>query len=246
MVPRNSRARASRAHLAVLSLLALGAWTCGGDSDLFSAGPVTTTSGGGATSSGAGGGGAASSSGDGGSSSTSSSGGGSGGSSSGAGGDGGSGTGIGAPCTWDGAPCDPNLYCQAEGCGAGTCQPVIPQTAQEKQFAPICGCDGINYFNPSIAASFGMSIAHGDRCTENEQIGCHKTNNPCAQGYFCNRTVASLPACMLSPIHTGECWAVPLSCDPNGPQAKACANSLCYDLCSLIQSENPWYGPGTC
>jgi len=154
--------------------------------------------------------------------------------------------GVGVPCTWGGPPCDPDLYCQAEGCGEGTCQPVLDPSAQTPAHAPVCGCDGISYFNPSIAASFGVAVAHGDPCEENEQVACHKDDNPCPDGRFCTRRVATVAGCLLTPNQGGVCWGVPINCDPGGPKANACANSLCYDICSLIQGQNPWYSMGTC
>ncbi|MBW2453209.1 MAG: hypothetical protein JRI68_01810 [Deltaproteobacteria bacterium] len=222
-----------------LSLTVVGVWSCGGDSDLFSSGPGPSTSGGGATSSGSGG---ATSTSGGGGTSTSSSGGGSGGS----GGAGGAGMGVGAPCTWGGSPCDQDLYCLAMGCGDGTCQPVVSETGQQQDLTPVCGCDGITYFNTSIAASFGMAVAHGEACTNSEWVLCHKDNSPCPAGYFCSRRVASVAGCILSPNQDGQCWAVQATCDPNGPKDNACGNSLCYPICELIKTENGWFHLGTC
>ncbi len=223
-----------------LALAVLGAGSCGGDSDLFSAGPSPTTSGGGATSTGTAGG--TTTSGDGGTS-ASSSGGGQGG---GSGGAGGAGMGQGAPCSWTGPPCDEALYCQAKGCGEGTCQPILSETGQEQGLTPVCGCDGISYFNQSIAASFGMAVAHDERCTDSEGVTCHKDNSPCPAGYFCSRRVAGVANCLLSPNQDGQCWAVPKTCDPEGPKDNACANSLCYPICELMKGENGWYHLGTC
>jgi len=165
----------------------------------------------------------------------------------GSGGDGGGPGGQGTPCMHGGAACDSGLYCDAMGCGAGTCEPVLAIAAQTKEHAPVCGCNGITFFNPSLAEVAGMAVSHGGACTSQEGVACNKLNTPCPQGLVCNSEVADQVACVPVTQASGLCWGVPIGCDPNGVvRGRGCINTTCSDVCSLIQGQNPWHSDSTC
>ncbi|MCA9619791.1 MAG: hypothetical protein KC731_12280 [Myxococcales bacterium] len=158
------------------------------------------------------------------------------------GGGGGDGT-LGSPCTWGGAPCNSGLYCYSTNCGAGTCTPILTIGAQQKNLAPVCGCDGVTYFNASIAQSRAMSESHLGACSSVEDVAC-SSQSPCAAGLFCNRGVTTASQCSMA---SGRCWGVPFACDTLGAAGRGCgAPMLCADICSLIQSQNPWTEDLTC
>lgn len=167
--------------------------------------------------------------------------------SGGSGGGGGSGPGgLGSPCTHGGAPCDQGFYCDAMGCGAGTCQPVLGVAQQTKDYAPVCGCDGVTFFNVSLAKIAGMAVSHGGACSAQEGVACTK-QVLCPTGLSCNAEVANQAACVPVPQAAGFCWRVPLGCDANGPvRGRGCLNAVCADRCSLIQGQNPWHPDATC
>src|SRR5262249_41725332 len=82
-----------------------------------------------------------------------------GGGGGGGGGDGGGGGGE--PCMI-GDDCGPGRYCKAVKCGAGQCvaKPTgVP--SNEERF--VCGCDSVTYWNASLAAAAGVSVAAADR-----------------------------------------------------------------------------------
>lgn len=165
----------------------------------------------------------------------------------GAGGGGGGGPGgMGSPCTHGGAPCDPGFYCDAVGCGTGSCQPVREVAQQTKNYAPSCGCNGVTYFNGSLAEVAGMAVSHSGVCTPQEGIACTK-QNLCPSGLACNAEVANQAACVPVLQAAGFCWDVPVGCDPNGTvRGRGCLNGICADRCSLIQGQNPWHPDATC
>ncbi len=145
-----------------------------------------------------------------------------------------------AECYWGLSQCPPGEYCDAPGCGAGTCEPPLLLVQQLKHRDPVCGCDDTTYWNSTIAQSLSMAIDHTGECTI--VVVCDPTTSPCPIGIFCNRRVQDYAECSVP--QNGECWGVPVSCDPVGSEARACTNQQCYPECSLIQSENPWYFGG--
>lgn len=245
----------------------LGAWgllssagACGGDGDLApgqgpsmssgssmsgtgASGPggatststtATTTS---TTASGPGGaGGASTSTGAAGGSSTST--GAAGGSSTGSGG--GGGAAPGSPCNW-GDDCGLGLFCDAPGCGAGMCALRPIPAAVHGDPMPVCGCDGVTYWNPDVAAYDGVATMAQGVCAAGMVCG---KGMPCKGGLRCNTPVADASQCGAKSM--GTCWGVPISCPVMGAGAKACTNQQCATICELIQSQNPYFDDGTC
>ncbi|MDC0740303.1 hypothetical protein [Polyangium mundeleinium] len=165
------------------------------------------------------------------------------GSGSGGGGGAGGGHGVGAPCSGGVDGCDPGLYCNAPGCGEGVCAPKPPPGLQSQTPALVCGCDGVTYWNAEIAEVFGSSVKSAGACPSADAMACDP-QAPCPAGRQCNRRVETANAC--SPMATGVCWGMPISCSTAGAKAKGCAGGTCFDQCSLIQSQNPWYDDGAC
>ncbi len=168
----------------------------------------------------------------------------------GAGGQGGSGGGtsgeLDAPCTWGNAQCNGGLYCDAGGCGAGTCQSVLNTAAQQPDYDPVCGCDGIHYFNPTIAQSRGAAISHPGVCNNAEQLACDKVSAPCGAGLSCSVEVNTVGMCAPT-LTAGVCWGVPVACGAAQPMARGClAPGACANKCALIRGQNPWYEDLTC
>jgi hypothetical protein len=169
-----------------------------------------------------------------------------GGGAGGAGGAGGGGAppgGVGDPCSWEQSGCQEGLYCNAVGCGDGACD-TKPIPAQEKKDqAPVCGCDGVTYWNENIAAQHGASVSASGPCPPAVAVPCG-AGAACTSGLRCNKRIDGPESCELDV--QGECWGVPLSCPVEGTQATACTNGECATECALIHSQNPWYDAGLC
>jgi hypothetical protein len=144
------------------------------------------------------------------------------------------------PCTW-GDDCGAGYYCEAPGCAAGNCTPKPAAAGLSPSPDPVCGCDGITYWSPDVAASKGESIAVPGACAMPILCG---PGLVCPSGMRCSRVVPDAASC--SPDATGECWGTALSCSLSGPHARACTTGTCELQCSLIQSENPWYEDPSC
>lgn len=152
---------------------------------------------------------------------------------------------LGEPCTWGNGDCIAGLYCQAAGCAAGTCQPPLNVAAQQQTYDPVCGCDGVHYFNPSIAASRSMAVAHAGVCAANEEVACDKVAAPCGGNLSCSILVSDAASC--APLTAGVCWGAPITCGTGQPMARGCvAMGECANKCALIRSQNAWHEDVTC
>lgn len=166
--------------------------------------------------------------------------GGAGGATTGTGGSTGAGGGSGSPCAW-GDDCGAGLFCDAPGCGAGACAPRPPPASLPPDESPVCGCDGNTYWNEAVAAWKGVAAQAAGACPAAAPCG---PASPCPAALKCRREVAGAAAC--SAQATGTCWGMPISCDLGGPQGRGCVGGSCEVICSLIQSQNPWYADASC
>ncbi|MFT3769315.1 MAG: hypothetical protein QM820_28075 [Minicystis sp.] len=222
---------------------------CAGGTETLATGGSSSSATSSGASSGAGGSSSSASAGSGGggggstASSSSSSGAGTGGS----GGMGTGGSGGGVPCHWSisSSTCGPGMYCNAPGCGDGTCAPL--GTSEMPDRAPACGCDGVSYWNASIAASHGMAIQASGVCMPQKTCGGF-ANEKCPAGATCTVHVQSAASCGSADLG-GTCWAVPATCMAGvgfGPQTRACGAATCAGECDLIKGGQPWYDDNTC
>lgn len=173
-------------------------------------------------------------------------GGGAGGSAGGAGGSGGGSSG--GPCQWSlSNPCADGFYCKAPGCGMGTCQPIVQTEIGDRM--PVCGCDGVTYWNDSIAASHGMAVSGPGECVPPAAVFCGGFGGiQCPAGASCNYEVPNKAGCGIAD-GGGYCWGMPKMCGGGigfGPITRECGAAVCKDECELIKSELPWYVDNTC
>ncbi|GEM_PF-3040486 len=167
---------------------------------------------------------------------------------SGAGGGSGVGGGTGmASCTWSvdaGTPCGSNQYCDAPGCGVGTCVAIpVAQTANKN---PVCGCNGLDYWNASVAASGGMAVKAAGVCATAVFCGGF-AGIQCPTGASCGYRVESASECNVSDA-SGKCWVLPKTCvaPAIGPVTRACGSVSCTDECNLNKLGVTWYPDSTC
>ena len=215
----------------------------GGSSGSAGAGGASGTSGGGAD--GGGSAGTAGSGGTGGRGGTAGSSGTSG--SAGSGGSAGSaGTGGTTSCRWGVAgACATGQYCNAVGCGDGTCVPVPAEGSTRN---PVCGCDGLTYWNPSVAGHRGIAVRATGECVPARTCGgiasleCPRTDA------VCNMKLMDSTLCIQTDPG-GACWVLPAVCPSGpgiGPQTRACGAATCKSECELIKGGEPWHADNTC
>jgi len=148
-------------------------------------------------------------------------------------------------CVWsqDGKPCPDGEYCDAPGCGAGNCVPI--GTTEDTNKAPVCGCDGVDYWNGATAAQHGMAVAAAGQCAQPKfcgglaQIACPSSQQ------FCDYGLPNKAACNGSDAG-GSCWGLPKSCAQIGFGGTfrlcfAAPNEPCHYECEAIKLESSYY-----
>ncbi|MBX3127467.1 MAG: hypothetical protein KF718_12165 [Polyangiaceae bacterium] len=232
-------------HLA--PLFALFALACSG-ADFSSSGPAGDAGGstsGGSGGSGTGGAGGSSSGGSGGSSTGGVSGaaaGGSSGAGGGAGvaGAGGSGGTVTACSGDDHAPCASDQFCDALGCGVGVCK---QKPAEGAGLNPVCGCDGVTYYNATIAARRRVSVFTAGRCPALTAVTCGEAGGvECDAGLYCSYELSGADKCAVQE-KAGICWGLPANCSTANPTASLCDPS-CLSVCAAIKTQKTWYDEG--
>jgi hypothetical protein len=125
----------------------------------------------------------------------------------------------------------------------GACAPKPGGVAPPDE-DPVCGCDGVTYWNATLAAQKGASVASAGACSGPAPTPCGP-GAPCPAGLVCSKQVADATQC--SPVDaTGVCWGIPLQCPLTGRQARACSDQACQTVCTLAASQNPWFDDGLC
>lgn len=166
-----------------------------------------------------------------------------------AGGSGGAGGSGPIACVWsaEGDPCDQGTYCDTPNCGAGVCVPV--GTTEDTAFTPQCGCDTVNYWNASVAARYGMPVAHAGDCGQGAKSCSGVWVNPCPDDrHYCDHRRQAAVNCGGADM-PGICWGMPAAC-PNIMFAdhRPCLGTspACINRCEAIKSEAPYYPDGSC
>lgn len=147
------------------------------------------------------------------------------------------GTDAGIPCGPSTGTCPSDMVCNS--CTDGIC---VPRDSVQSSGAlnPVCGCDGLTYWNLSVAYQLGKSVRHQVDCST---VGLAKSCTPgsCPSGAYCNMMQPNV--CVSVSNSTGTCWVLPKPCVP-APEDQACGSTNCVPRCELIKNEVPWYVSG--
>ena len=148
--------------------------------------------------------------------------------------------------------CGP-LGCFPGTCGLlGTCRDG--GAACDDQLEPVCGCDGITYWNDCIRAQRGVPSSTQLPC-RNDSLACRDASDCGVAGASCARLIG--PGAPCPPDIAGACWVLPPICPASSllePRLSlatiACVPQpgTCDDLCTAVRSGLPhlWSFTGPC
>lgn len=149
-------------------------------------------------------------------------------------------------CTLPSPNCPSGSYCEVNGCGRdGVCRPV-PKTESDVE-APVCGCNGVTYWNANVAARSYMSVRMNGACADGTPYlkTCDK-GTPCPQGSKCAVLPSSGATCSIT--NSGICWRLPSSCPDVTKRYRECGlgNVGCTTKCDGIDGEMKVYESKSC
>lgn len=148
------------------------------------------------------------------------------------------------PCTFGKASCGAGEYCNTNICGAGFCA-TIP-TFQTQDAVPVCGCDGVTYWNTSVALSFGAPVQHSSPCSPTEAKTCD-TMSPCPVDLHCARDLTKVTGHCANALAGGACVGLPKSCGPTTAFGRGCdIGQPCGPVCDLIRNDKAYTRVASC
>lgn len=139
--------------------------------------------------------------------------------------------------------CQAGQYCLAnnsgDGCQKGTCVPIPSNETSAR--TPACGCDGVTYWNATVAAHHGVSVRKPGACTADVAAKCGGLGPAaCPNASFCNQKTTKAGCGIVD--GNGVCWQIPAICPPAVPiTSRACVGLTCADECTLIRKQQTWY-----
>lgn len=138
--------------------------------------------------------------------------------------------------------CPPDLFCEKPDCNTllGQCHPRPAFCPNE--LSPVCGCNGVNYWNDCLRRDHGVAAKADGECT---------SATTCAAPVDCPGPGAScallVPASSCTATPQGACWVLPPTC-PAGLAAvwAPCAGGACVDGCTAIRSGTAFSKQASC
>jgi hypothetical protein len=124
----------------------------------------------------------------------------------------------------------------------------MPLPAEGSTRNPVCGCDGLTYWNASVAGHRGVSVKATGECSPGRTCGGIASIQCPGNDAVCNMKLSTSTLCVAVDLG-GTCWVLPNACPSGpgfGPNTRACGAGSCKPECELIRSGEPWYTDNTC
>jgi hypothetical protein len=157
--------------------------------------------------------------------------------------------------------CSASSFCERHDCAdpVGTCEarPVVC----DDDARPVCGCDGITYWNDCLRRAAGITAKVDGECTTSAQTCGHDGPpgpgpmppiNTCPANTFCARLLPPAPPLdPCPPDAPGTCWALPAVCSggrPGPDRWTPCAPGMgaCVTTCDAIRTGLPHRRASAC
>jgi hypothetical protein len=137
--------------------------------------------------------------------------------------------------------CSDDMFCKKapDACDSrGKCQPMPMVCTRE--YAPVCGCDGMTYGNPCEANAQGASIAHRGEC---EPMICGGIAGfECAEGQVCLYRPGT---CEIADV-AGKCVDEPMVCPRIFRPVCGCDGETYPNACEALRAGAAIDQPGEC
>jgi hypothetical protein len=146
--------------------------------------------------------------------------------------------------------CQPGWYCAKLRCGdaRGTCA-IPPRQCDEFDFGPVCGCNGITYFNDCLRQLDGVGAHNVGECTGPQRRRCAPFSGVvCPRSKYC-ALIDLTDQCGFNGVAPeGKCWDLPGDCSMSrdaGAVFQRCggprpAERECVGLCDAIHDQSPY------
>lgn len=139
--------------------------------------------------------------------------------------------------------CTSTEYCDGAACGAGVCRPRPPTSPT---FDPVCGCDGITYWNQEVARAAGRSVVSVGSCA-GTAVTCSSFGSCAAPA---NKCVVERTSCSGFES-TGRCWSIPGDrvCPAGSKTVRTCGftgGGTCLTRCEAILGGGSFAPDATC
>lgn len=143
----------------------------------------------------------------------------------------------------DSAECGAGSFCDRRRCHepAGTCAPFPVSCTDDEH--PVCGCDGVTYFNDCLRRAAGVAGSEDDECG-GPPAGCAGPKETCPEGAVCAKLqgFAGPERQVCGGPPKGRCWVLPATCPPptRSDRWDECGEApealRCIGTCSAIRS----------
>ncbi len=147
-----------------------------------------------------------------------------------------------------GPPCSANSDCMGDGfCERRACTDSFGRCRRRPQFCPpdanpVCGCNGVTYWNDCLRQSSGIAAATLGECVNGASCATQACPDSRAS---CARLVSEPSECSASLEST--CWVLPDVCPASAQVWQACNQGpRCSDLCGAIRSQHAYARVPSC
>jgi hypothetical protein len=145
------------------------------------------------------------------------------------------------PCVGN-QDCDQNEFCMRSACTSETGQCAFRPLFCDSTTEPVCGCDGVTYWNECVRKLNGASASTTGSC-DSTALPC-SPSVACPQGAYCARL---FPPGACEADGGGSCWMLPETCpDADVNVWSSCTGSTCDDTCTAIASQGAFVSVSAC
>lgn len=131
------------------------------------------------------------------------------------------------------APCESGKSCEeGEVCVKAGCDKQPEGTCMKAPATPVCGCDGLTYYDGALAVASGIDVRNQGTCTGEDAVACEGE----CKGENVSCGMVELREGNCEAKVGGICWQLPAEC-PKLELApyNLCGSEKCLPLCEAVR-----------